>query len=313
MSRPWNGIRFILLAGILIFSAAPASAAEPLVGVDWVVAHIGKPGIAFLDLRSKRDYITGHVPGAVHSDYERDGWRITDARGTPGMLPPPDQLAEKIGKLGIGNETHVVLLAEGLSSYDMGAAARVYWTFKVLGHDQLSILNGGMDAYIKWDPKTRRPVYPLERGDHPVPAKVFKVDFHPGMVATRDDVRAALASGGMLIDNRQSEQFLGVSKSGSVARPGTLPGAKDLPHTWMTTNDHGFFRPRAQIEVLYAAAGVPTTGPQIMFCNTGHRSTIGWFVSHELLGNTQVRIYDGSMAEWTEDPKAPVVARISLP
>ncbi|SIS95276.1 thiosulfate/3-mercaptopyruvate sulfurtransferase [Roseivivax lentus] len=103
----------------------------------------------------------------------------------------------------------------------------------------------------------------------------------------------------MLVDNRTDDFHLGLSKSGAATEAGTLPGAKNLPHTWITTNAEGAFRDTGALGKLYQAAGIPVSGPQVNFCNTGHLASIGWFVSHELLGNDEALLYDGSMADWT--------------
>ncbi len=134
-------------------AAGAAKAATPLVDVDWMLANQGKPGVVVLDVRgklggaTKADFIRAHIPGAVWTDYLKDGWRVKDKAGTVGQLAPVDKLEKLIGGLGIGNGDHVVIVPVGGKALDVGTATRVYWTFKVLGHDNVSILNGGMNAY----------------------------------------------------------------------------------------------------------------------------------------------------------------------
>ncbi|HEC14211.1 MAG TPA: sulfurtransferase, partial [Rhodospirillales bacterium] len=127
------------------------------------------------------------------------------------------------------------------------------------------------------------------------------------LLATTKDVENAIKTGTTLIDSRSNDQFLGITKSGSIKRAGTLPGAKNVPGVWLTVNDGGVFRDTESLRRLYKLAGVKTDGPTIMFCNTGHWASIGWFVNSELLGNKETKLYDGSLAEWTLDPKRPVV------
>ncbi len=132
------------------------------------------------------------------------------------------------------------------------------------------------------------------------------------LLASKDQVTQALGAGTVLVDNRPNNQYLGVNKLGRTKRYGTLPGARNLPENWVTVNGGGTFRDRATLEKLYAAAGVPTSGAQISFCNTGHWASLGWFISHELLGNGEARLYDGSMIEWSADAAAPMERRIQL-
>lgn len=292
-----------------------AGAATPLVDVAWVKANLGKPGVVFLDVggklggKSKADFLRAHIPGAVWTDYLKDGWRATDKNKTVGMLSPTDKLEKLIGGLGIGNDDHVVLIPVGGKALDVGTAARVYWTFKVLGHDNVSILDGGMAAYTKdVDKKTKKPVNPLESGAAKVKAKTFKANLRKDMIITKADVKAAMDNGGMLVDHRPNDQFIGVNKHGKSARFGTIPGAKNLPENWLTQNGGGTFRSTDELKKLYAMAGVPTSGPQINFCNSGHWASLGWFVSSELMGDKDAKMYDGSMIEWTADKSLPIQA-----
>jgi thiosulfate/3-mercaptopyruvate sulfurtransferase len=287
----WTGaVLFALLA-----VARPAIAADPLVNVDWVKANLDKPGIVYIDFAPPADYLRGHIPGAVNSNYGKDGWREERANDkVPDMLPAKlDALGEMIGKLGIDNSTHVVLVPAGASSTDMGVGTRVYWTFKVLGHDNVSILNGGMAAWTK-DKKN-----PLQTGAPKVDPKSFKVAVRKEMIVTMDDVKKARAAGVLLVDNRPEDQFVGINRHPKSTESGTIEGAKNLPNGWITVNGGGEFRSKAQIEQLHKIANVPTGGDQINFCNTGHWASVGWFASSELLGNKKARMYDGSMVEWT--------------
>lgn len=308
----------LVIATALTGLASLAMAAEPLVDAAWVKANIGKPGVVFLDVRgklggkSKADYLRAHIPGAVHTNYLKDGWRMKDGNGTVGMLQTTAKLEKLIGGLGIDNNTHVVIVSNGGKALDVGTSTRIYWTFKVLGHDNVSILNGGMKAYAKVDPKTKKPSNPLEKGAVKISAKTFKGNLRSDMIATKSDVQAAIKSGTLLVDNRPNNQYVGVNKHGKAKRFGTIPSAKNLPENWITQNGGGSFRDTATLRKLYAAAGVSTSGAQINFCNTGHWASLGWFVSHELMGNTATTLYDGSMVEWTADMSLPMEQHVKL-
>lgn len=294
---------FILFLGMM----QTVLAADPLVDTAWVKANIGKPGIVFIDFQSTSDYLHGHIPGAVNSNYGKDGWREERANKVPDMMPAKlDALSGMIGKMGIDNNTHVVLIPPGMSSTDMGVGTRVYWTFKVMGHDNLSILNGGMNAWTK--DKTN----PIQTGVNKPKAKVFKVNLREDMIATSDDVKKAKAAGVLLVDNRPEDQYAGINRHPKATESGTLEGAKNLPNSWVTVNGMGEFRKQQQLAQLYKVAGVPVSGEQINFCNTGHWASVGWFVSSELLGNKKARLYDGSMVEWTLTKAGPVEQKVKL-
>jgi thiosulfate/3-mercaptopyruvate sulfurtransferase len=296
----------IAIIALLGASANSAAAAEPLVEPAWVKANAGTPGIVFVDLRHPRAFQAGHVPGAVRTSYGRDGWRVT-RNGVPGLLPETARLEALIGGLGIDNGSHVVLLPAGASAGEVGSATRIYWTLKLLGHDEVSILNGGMRAYL------RDKAAPLERGPSRPRAKAFKASLRPELLATAADVHQALRDGTPLIDNRSSDKHLGINTPRpAVTRRGTPPGAVSLPAVWLTEDAGGVFRDAATLRKLYAAAGAPSEGPAITFCNTGHWASLGWFVNSEILGNRQTRLYDGSMAEWSRDPANPMERKVKL-
>lgn len=296
----------LLFAGIGI---ALAKSAPPLVDVAWVKANSCKPGVVVLDIRNKLDghsnidYLRGHIPCAVYSDYLKAGWR-SKVNNVIGQLSPVPKLEKLIGGLGIGNNTHVVIYSAGKNGLDMGSDTRVFWTFKVLGHDNVSILNGGFAAYTA-DKKN-----PVQRGmKRPTPVK-FIARLRKDMLITKQDVVKAMKAKEVLVDNRPHDQFIGVNRHPKAKRNGTIPGAVNLPESWFTVNNGGKFRSVAELKKLYAAAGVPTTGKQINFCNTGHWASLGWFVTSQMLGDKQAKVYDGSMVEWSADKSLPMEDKV---
>lgn len=289
-------------------------AATPLVDVEWIEAHSCDANVRVLDVRnridggSKATYLEGHIPCAVYSNYISDGWR-SKVDNVPGQLPSVDKLEALIGQLGIDNDTHVVIYPAGNKAVDMGSATRVYWTFKVLGHDEVSILDGGWKAYVG---DAKKPVNKVETGTIIPSPKTFVAKPRTNLVADKDDVAGLLGKNVPMVDMRPSDQHLGVNKHGKAKRAGTIPGARSLPESWVTENGGGRFRSVAELDKLYQVAGVPTGGQQIYFCNSGHWASLGWFVSSELLGNKQAKLYDGSMIEWSSDADLPIEQQIRL-
>lgn len=302
-----HSIRHFLLSLACLFGIlGSAQAAEPLVDVAWLKANLGKPGIAVVDMQGTADFLRGHIPGAASTDFGKSGWREERADKVPDMYPAKlDKLVEHIGALGVDNNSHVILVAPGGSYGDMGWATRIYWTFKTLGHDNVSILNGGMAAWVK-DKGA------VETGAAKVAAKSFTPHPRPEMIATTDDVKAAKGKGVLLVDSRPEDQYSGINRNPKATENGTLEGAKNLPTGWFTENGGGLFRSKPQLEQLYKHAGVPVSGEQINFCNTGHLASIGWFVSSELVGNKKAKLYDGSMVEWTMTKAGPVEQKVKL-
>ncbi|PWC33888.1 sulfurtransferase [Azospirillum sp. TSO35-2] len=269
----------------------------PLVDAAWLKNRLGNATIVVLDVRTPPT--GGFIPGAVHSDYATAGWR-TVVGGGAGMLPDSAALEALIGGLGISNGDHVVLVAAGANASDMGNATRVYWTFKTLGHDAVSVLDGGFAAWVAAGGTVK-----------PLPADRKPVAFHAhprnDLRATLAEVEAAVAAGTTpLHDARSAEQFAGTAKSPQARAAGTIPGAVNLDiATLYSGAEHRFAAPDA-VKALADQAGLPLKDQPITFCNTGHLASVSWFALSEIAGVPGVRLYDGSMSEWSADPDRPL-------
>ena len=318
----YRSARTLAQITVLAFMAATTSvvsaetAVTPLVSVQWLAKNLEEKGQVLVDLRGQRSYVAGHIPGAVNTDYGLDGWRQTINK-IPGLLPTSglalDVLVKKIGQLGVGNTAHVVLIAPGWSAGDMGMATGLYWSFKVLGHDRVSILDGGMTAWqadVMPDGKTPR--NPIKSGSESNKPKSFVVAIQSHMLMDMEDVVAAGARGELMLDARPTMQYMGLQKSSAVRRPGTLPGAISLPGQWLTDNSGGNFRAPEALKKLMATVGLQDGADMFVFCNTGHWASITWFVASELLGQKKARLYDGSLADWTARNNAPLERKIKL-
>lgn len=296
-----------ILLLVTSLTSGPLFAAQPLVDGDWVEGSLGKSDVVVLDVRNKIDkgskeiYEKGHIPGAIYSDYLGDGWRTTK-NGVAGMLPDAADLEVLIGGLGIGNDDHVVIVPAGVSAADYGSATRIYWTFKVMGHDKVSILNGG---YALWTGQGRA----TESGSNRREPKTFKAQIRPELVASRDDVVQVVKTGrgAILIDNRPPAQYMGEKKSDKAARYGAIPGARNIPQGGFYDGSGQKFTNLEQLGQMWRDAGIAEGSEQITYCNTGHWGSLGWFASSELLGNKRTRMYDGSIFDWSQQMELPMV------
>ena len=145
------------LGAAMVFCAALAASAagahaEALVSPAWLNSHLRDQNLVVLDIRSAIDggkpetFAQGHIPGAVHSDYDKAGWRVT-RNNVPFMVPTTPELEKLIGDLGIDEDSHVVVVPAGVNVLDFGSAARTYWTLKFAGVRDVSILDGGLAAW----------------------------------------------------------------------------------------------------------------------------------------------------------------------
>ncbi len=296
-------LRLVTLTALLFIKAAAAESVTPLISPFWLVGHLQNEDLVVLDLQSPEGYRRAHIPGAVNSDYGK--WRTASKSPNPKMLPPSSVMEPMIGALGIGNDTHVVLAPLGQSAGDLAIAARIYWSLKALGHDKVSILDGGLIAYAQ----ARQP---LERTPNVPQARTFKASPRPEYIPGKAQVLAALEQGVQLVDNRSRAEYLGIYRGGGKARPGTIPGSVNLPYDWLTVNGSAQLHSAEDLRTLFQSAGAALEGEQINFCQSGNRAALSWFVAHEILGNEKAVLYDGSMAEWAVDPATPMASEVQL-
>jgi thiosulfate/3-mercaptopyruvate sulfurtransferase len=286
-----------------VAAAVPAMAepAAPLVWAQWLKEHQGDPALVVLDVRSAIDgggaeaYAKAHIPGAVHSDYDKAGWRVT-RNGVPFMLPNKAALEKLIGETGIDEDTHVIVVPAGVSATDFGAAARVYWTLKVAGHPAVSILDGGFAAW-------QAAAYPVENGRSVPSPRIFTLHLDERLLAEVEAVERNEHA--TLVDARPASYFIGKEKAPASKAYGHIPGAINLDSATFYDPVTNRLRPKEQLEKI--AASLPA-GPVVAYCNTGHWAATDWFVLSAVLGRPDVRLYDGSMVEWTADPHRPVAS-----
>ena len=218
------------LAALVSLSATfSASAAEtqPQVGVSWLKEHLTDKNVLVLDIRSAIDgggakaYEEAHIPGAVHSDYDKAGWRVT-RNDVPYMVPTKAELEKLIGDLGIDETSHVVVVPAGVNVLDFGSAARTYWTLKYAGVGDVSILDGGLAAWTAAK-------LPLETGTRAASPAIFTAKLNDSILIEAPEVEALQQKhGAALVDARPASFFLGKEKAPASKAYGHIPGALNL-------------------------------------------------------------------------------------
>ena len=299
------------LGAAMLFSAALAASAagthaapvaEPLVSAQWLNSHLHDANLVVLDIRSAIDgskpeaFAQGHIPGAVHSDYDKGGWRVT-RNNVPFMVPTTAELEKLIGDLGIDENSHVVLVPAGVNVLDFGSAARTYWTLKYVGVANVSILDGGLAAW-------KAAGLTLDSGAHAPSPAIFTATLDKSILAEATEVEKIEASGGAtLIDARPGSFFSGKEKAPASQAYGHIPGALNIDSAEFYDAASNRLKPKAELAAI--ATHVPA-GAVVSYCNTGHWAATDWFVLHELLGRTNAKLYAGSMVEWTSNTNRPI-------
>ena len=310
MSAFGSFLRFLRpLAAAAVLSLAlavpgHADTVTPLVSTGWLKQHLKDPDVFVLDVRSAIDgggaeaFVKGHIPGATHSDYDKSGWRVMRG-GVPFMLPTLPELEKLIGELGIDEDTHVVVVPAGVHYTDFGSAARTYWTLKVAGVPKVSILDGGYAAWVAEKNET-------ETGAVKPSPKIFTATLNKALLAEVGEVQKIKQSGGAtLIDSRPASFFEGKQKAPAAKGYGHIPGAVNVDSA--TFYDAKSNKLKSQAELASIASVLPA-GPAVAYCNTGHWAATDWFVLSEILGRSDVRLYYGSIVDWTSDASRPLVS-----
>ncbi|WP_395176104.1 sulfurtransferase [Roseibium alexandrii] len=293
----------VLLQMTVLSSDAQALKASPLVSVDWLETNQDDDNLLILDIRSplaksgKDDYLKGHIPGAVWSEYP--GFWRTSRGNVTGVLPSIEKLEASLSELGVHEDRTVVLVPAGTSHLDFGAATRIYWTFKYLGHDNVAILDGGHNAWVKAGK-------PLESGNVVPEGDMFIAEPRPELLVSTDDVASLLGGDAILLDGRPLAQFEGAEKHKDATRFGHLPGATHLDQAKFYDTESNQLKSREALASLAQDAVSGSDTPVVSYCNTGHWAATNWFVLSELLGQENVAVYDDSMVGWSQQKDLPI-------
>src|SRR5215469_8452825 len=263
------------------------SRSEVLVDADWVQAHLGDPGIVLVEVDEDTSaYDKGHIKGAVKIDWKKDlqdpvRRDFVDKHG----------FEELLSARGISNDDTVILYGGNNNWF----AAYAYWYFRLYGHQNVKLLDGGRK---KWELDSRELVTDVPQR---AATSYTASDQDAAIRAFRDEVVAAIGTKN-LVDVRSPDEFAGRLLAPAhlpqeqAQRPGHVPSAKNVPWS-QAAQDDGTFKSDEDLRALYEAENVDLSQDTIAYCRIGERSALTWFVLHQLLGQTNVKNYDGS---WTE-------------
>lgn len=267
---------------------------ENLVSTTWLAANLSDPNICILDSSwhmpaAKRNAMAEHtanrIPGSQFFDI--DG--LSDQSSSlPHMLPTAEYFADNVKALGAGNAKKIICYdTAGLFS-----AARAWWMFKVFGHDNVAVLNGGFPKWIAEN-------HPVETGmvQKPLP-NIFNPQFHSQLVIDRNDVKIALAEqSAQVADARGAPRFQGLeAEPRPGVRAGHMPGAANVHYASMLQPD-GTMKPTNEIAAIFAIAGVDVAKPIITSCGSGVTAAILTLALTQL-GIKSHSLYDGSWTDW---------------
>lgn len=268
----------------------------------WLAGHLDDPHLKTVDAtwflppsdrNARTEYEAGHIPGAVYFDIDEIADRTS---GLPHTLPSVEQFASAVGALGIGNGDHVIAYdTQGIYS-----APRVWWMFRVFGHERVSVLGGGLTAW-------HRDGHPITAEQTAVTPTEFAAEPQTQLLTGIDAVRRAIdGEGPHILDARSSARFTG---SQPEPRPGVrgghMPHAVNLPFGEILTVEGDNFLPRVELLERIRAAGISDDTNVITTCGSGVTACI-LSLGLYLTGHKRWSVYDGSWSEWGSREDTPV-------
>ena len=286
----------------------------PLVETDWLSKN--KDSVTILDIRKdtksftgkpvfKKDKKTkkpklskvgGHIPGALLVNYSK--LRVTreiNGNKVKKIVPIKADFEKFMQSVGLNKNDTVVIVSKGASNADVTMASRLYWQLKYFGHEQVAILNGGMAQWIIDKRKISKKASKVKKGNW-----IASTENKAIFASSKDVSNAVKDKNIQLIDTRAMSLYLGTWRKSYVYGKGHIPGAKVYPNELLTTTSMPVkFINKTETKKLLNAMSVNTKSNSITYCNSGHLASGSWFLLHEVLGNKKVKLYDGSMHQWT--------------
>src|SRR3954462_469470 len=264
-------------------------AKDVLVDTQWVQDHLNDDNVRIVEVdENPALYAEAHIPGAIGFDWKKD---LQDQVKRDFLGPA--EFGELFGSRGVGNDHTIVLYGDRNNWF----AAYTYWYLKYYGHNNVLLMNGPREKWISEGRPTSTEVPSYEATKF----EAYKPD--DAIRAKRDEVLAALGANTNLVDVRPPAEFSGelIAMAGyeqeGAQRAGHIPGAASVPWAQAVKGD-GTCKSAEELRELYSNKGVVNGNPIIAYCRIGERSAHTWFVLHELLGQDDVKNYDGSWTEW---------------
>jgi thiosulfate/3-mercaptopyruvate sulfurtransferase len=280
-----------------------------LVTADWLSNNVNH--VVILDTRKDLDSFTeeGHIENAILVDVTKIRIdREIDDKKLISMRPDAATFQQFMRQHGINNNSHVIITHRGKKPGHVAGAARLYWHFKYYGFDNVALLDGGNAAWESALEELISETSKTATGNYNVG------EANPEILATMQQVREAVTNASTtLIDTREFRYHMGIDKKSYVFEYGHIPGSKNLPYKFLNpAKGTAVYFPANRLRTIVADLGIDTNKNLILYCNSAYECASDWFVLHEILGHKNVRVYDGSLHQWTQYEANPMTKTVNL-
>ncbi len=283
-------VRLTCLAAILP-AAAAAQTAQPLVSISWLEQHLTDPKVVVIHAgMQKADYDAGHIPGARWLAWQ--AYTASRQNDLSTELPALAALDSALEAIGVSDDSRIVITGGPITN-----TARLYFTLDYFGlGDRVSVLDGGIDAWRESGRATEQTTPNVKRGSltlRPVAARLADAGF----------VSANLQNSAVTVLDARAPEFYSGLASNNNPRPGRVPGARNVPFTWLT-GELSTFRDTAKLARLFERAGVKKGTKVVTYCHIGMQASV-LYLAARILGY-EAAVYDGSFEDWSKRSDLPV-------
>jgi thiosulfate/3-mercaptopyruvate sulfurtransferase len=274
---------------------------EVLVDTDWVHEHLDDPSVKLVEIDvDTQAYDAGHIPGAVGLNWQS---QLQDQLRRD--ILSKEEFARLVGAAGISPGDTVILYGDNYNWF----AAYGYWLFKIYGHEDVRLMNGGR---LKWLNEDDKPLTTERPSPTPVSYTITDTRMEANRALLPEALEASQTSSQNLVDVRSPDEFTGriiapPDLPETAQRGGHIPGATNIPWSTAVNTNDGTFKPADELRKIYIEdGGVDFSKDTIAYCRIGERSSHTWFVLKYLLGIDNVKNYDGSWTEYGNLISAPI-------
>ncbi|MBN2297030.1 MAG: sulfurtransferase [Deltaproteobacteria bacterium] len=269
---------------------------DPVVSTEWLAGNLSKDRLVVVDIRKLEEYKAGHIPGAINVFYNI--W--APGRGDmKNELPLDDDLADVLVSNGIDTDSLVVIAGITDSGADKVNTTRVALTLIYAGVPNVAVLDGG---YNKWKAENRAMTTDTVSREE----SEYEGDFNTGILIGKDELLKKIGKA-VIVDVREPDFYTGEKKLEFVARAGHLKGAVNLPTISKVFREDGTYSDMAELSALAKKTLGDDTGREIVvYCDSGRVASAWWYLLREVVGYSDVKLFDGSAEDWAKDESFPM-------